>query len=1056
MRNINKLLFLVLLVCASAFGENPQLIKASPPITLQNGFVGIPQADGTTNGFLSAADWIKFNNSGTPFSSTVTAPNFIMTSATPNTAAYFDGGKSLSSVTAGTNGQFLQQQAGGPVWATVNTAPTWGSITGTLSNQTDLQAALDAKANLSGATFTGNILVPSESITGDPGNFNIATVGFPYGGSLTNDPSGNFHINGAYILLDASQVIEFLGNTIYNADNTFDFGIYPNNVTLGRARDGYFARHLFLGDPGVADGKLILGGLTIPSIDVTTPYLQFTLSGVQQFYMHSEGLFFDSNKAVLADSDDAPSWIGATHPEFGPTQRKSNRFSGAYLAENVRIGEGKPSGHLTVGNVFAGGGTVTIRQGDDVPLQTSLVKTSANNVTTINFVNAGQDPEFSQYVGLGDGLELTSTAPTEGEVTVVNSESQLTVATPLGDGTLTDAALRRNILMVLDRFGNRVFQIDKDSQIRAYDNLLFYGGPSNIGDVDGHTPKHIISSGVNESGVFGSNNPVTIGFNSGFFTSREGDVISYVFNDASAGHIGFVDEVNPGLAYYQFHYRGLTEPNVVSYGSNAINLFKFDYSDTVHFYASVVNEDTGVGGFSNLNGTILLPSYTFNAQRETGFSRSIVGGFDRINVSVVGQPSFGPNYPFVGAFMQFGDGGGGLAADRYLGWYPITPGLEYAWYWDGSGTQQIRHLIGGITYGINFEPNGDLTWTNSGVDGGHGPVLGNIGDSGGTHNPLNIWAGAVGGVSGTVTIVSGSSGVPTLASTAATLNFNSSNTLTRMFLGQFGLHFPFNQDIVADGDDNSNYFGASGYARVDPAERRHRFAGAYLAENVRVGEHDNPSQGRVDIGRMNGAGGTIIAQQGDDVALNTYGTMTTDANASTTLNFTGGNAGNSYWMGIGDVIELDSTSPTEGEITVVNSDTQLTVDTALGDGTASGGTLKKSIMLLLDNAGNKVFFIDHAKHIKAYSNFYFPTVGTGLNFKTGANSRLERHTLASGTVVVANTSVTASTDIFCSNIGASGAVGSLSVAPSAGVGYTVNSTSVTDNSLVACQLVEEF
>lgn len=35
---------------------------------------------------------------------------------------------------------------------------TWGSITGTLSNQTDLQNALNAKANLSGATFTGNVI----------------------------------------------------------------------------------------------------------------------------------------------------------------------------------------------------------------------------------------------------------------------------------------------------------------------------------------------------------------------------------------------------------------------------------------------------------------------------------------------------------------------------------------------------------------------------------------------------------------------------------------------------------------------------------------------------------------------------------------------------------------------------------------------------------------------------------------------------------------------------------------------------------------------------------
>lgn len=40
-------------------------------------------------------------------------------------------------------------------------AATWGSITGTLSSQTDLQTALDAKANLAGAAFTGAITTTS-------------------------------------------------------------------------------------------------------------------------------------------------------------------------------------------------------------------------------------------------------------------------------------------------------------------------------------------------------------------------------------------------------------------------------------------------------------------------------------------------------------------------------------------------------------------------------------------------------------------------------------------------------------------------------------------------------------------------------------------------------------------------------------------------------------------------------------------------------------------------------------------------------------------------------
>jgi hypothetical protein len=43
---------------------------------------------------------------------------------------------------------------------------TWGSITGTLSAQTDLQSALDLKANLASPTFTGTVVLPSTTSIG--------------------------------------------------------------------------------------------------------------------------------------------------------------------------------------------------------------------------------------------------------------------------------------------------------------------------------------------------------------------------------------------------------------------------------------------------------------------------------------------------------------------------------------------------------------------------------------------------------------------------------------------------------------------------------------------------------------------------------------------------------------------------------------------------------------------------------------------------------------------------------------------------------------------------
>lgn len=72
-----------------------------------------------------------------------------------------------------TNGDFWTTTSGayvringttvGPLASSAGSGTTWGSITGTLSSQTDLQSALDAKLNLSGGTLTGNLTVSKAS-----------------------------------------------------------------------------------------------------------------------------------------------------------------------------------------------------------------------------------------------------------------------------------------------------------------------------------------------------------------------------------------------------------------------------------------------------------------------------------------------------------------------------------------------------------------------------------------------------------------------------------------------------------------------------------------------------------------------------------------------------------------------------------------------------------------------------------------------------------------------------------------------------------------------------
>ena len=81
-------------------------------------------------------------------------------------------------------------------------ASTWGSITGTLSNQTDLQNALNAKLSLSGGTMTGDITLTNHDIKAG-----TRTV-FEAGNGSTQQPRiGNKYINGNLILYTKNNSI---------------------------------------------------------------------------------------------------------------------------------------------------------------------------------------------------------------------------------------------------------------------------------------------------------------------------------------------------------------------------------------------------------------------------------------------------------------------------------------------------------------------------------------------------------------------------------------------------------------------------------------------------------------------------------------------------------------------------------------------------------------------------------------------------------------------------------------------------------------------------------
>lgn len=100
-----------------------------------------------------------------------------------NSSGYF------TRLPVGTNGHVLTLSGGLPSWAAPSGGGTWGSITGTLSSQTDLQTTLDAKWSLS----TGGTLTGANTITGSSSN--TLKYEFQSLGTTVTDGAGGWFAN---------------------------------------------------------------------------------------------------------------------------------------------------------------------------------------------------------------------------------------------------------------------------------------------------------------------------------------------------------------------------------------------------------------------------------------------------------------------------------------------------------------------------------------------------------------------------------------------------------------------------------------------------------------------------------------------------------------------------------------------------------------------------------------------------------------------------------------------------------------------------------------------
>jgi len=202
----------------------------------------VPVNSGNFNTFGNASIFIISNSSSNGPTGGTGSFYVIHMVATPDQYIY-------QRATDITTGRTWERQMKAGLWAASWTAVnSWGAITGTLSVQTDLQTALDAKLSLSDDKRVPKAWVRFNSSGGVIDNFNTPTV--------TRNSAGDFSLNHTIALPSATRLVLVTGSITGGAITLSDgcYGTYwgstGSTASLTRVRFLNYSASAFI-DPSV-------------------------------------------------------------------------------------------------------------------------------------------------------------------------------------------------------------------------------------------------------------------------------------------------------------------------------------------------------------------------------------------------------------------------------------------------------------------------------------------------------------------------------------------------------------------------------------------------------------------------------------------------------------------------------------------------------------------------------------------------------------------------------------------------------------------------------------
>jgi len=377
-----------------------------------------------------------------------------------------------------TNDTSLMYRWNGLSYTQVNSVTSWGTIAGTLSSQTDLQSALNAKAPLASPTFTGTVSGITKAMVGlgnvdnttdllkpistatqsalnlkydasNPSGYtnNTGTVtsvggtgtvsGLSLSGSVTT--SGNLTLGGT-LSLTSGNVTTALGYTPYNATNPSGYisGITSGNVTtaLGFTPENAAKK-------GVANGYASLdGGGLVPASQLPS-YVDDVLEYTNLASFPATG---ETGKIYVdLATNKIYRWSGTTYIEVSPSVGTIWGGITGTLSNQTDLQNALNAKQATLsGTGFVKSTAGTISYDTNTYLTTSSATTTyvpytgasgnvnlgTNNISANNFLNA-----FSNITA--SGTQVVLTVASEPEIVVNGSGGQtikLPDATTLANG----------------------------------------------------------------------------------------------------------------------------------------------------------------------------------------------------------------------------------------------------------------------------------------------------------------------------------------------------------------------------------------------------------------------------------------------------------------------------------------------------------------------------------------------------------------------------------------------------------------------------------------------